>query len=173
MAVSPTDRRTQAELIRESREAVLGGLERENTLGSAGDRAVINIVTRTKAGIDRHGNKFAEYAESTKRKKRKKRQRIRPPTLTDTEQMLNDMSVTQVNGYWGEDLIVAEVGFTTRRSENIARFHIGGTVNMPERDFAGLTPQDEEDFNEFIGAETRRFVPSDRRRRVRIQVIKL
>lgn len=173
MPVSVTDQRTQSQLIREASDAVINGLNKENVIGEAGNRSIVNIRARTKAGIDRHGNTFAPYKESTKRKKRKKGQRLSPPTLTDTEQMLDDLSVTDVNGYWGENLIVAEVRFDTRRSENVARFHIGGTRFMAERDFLGLTPAHEADMNEFIGAETKRLLPPDRRRRVRLQIIKV
>lgn len=173
MPVNLTDTRTQADLIREAREAVIDGLNQENVLGQAGDRAVINIRARTKAGLDRSGNRFAAYRESTKRKKRKKGQRLSPPTLTDSGVMLDDLAVTEVNGYWGTNLIVAEVGFASRQSENIARFHIEGTRYMVSRDFMGLTDEAEANLNEFIGAETKRLYPKDRRRRVRLQLIKV
>lgn len=171
MAVSKYDQRTIKELLRQAEAAIAGQLP--GAMDDAGRAVAAHIEARTRGGRDKHGKKFVSYAESTKRRKRRKGQRIRPPTLTDTGQMLNDLTVDVQNTYWDTKKILAEVKFENdRRSERIAYFHIADEPRskIPKRDFWGVTHGAAQRIAENLRSEVHRIVPKDRRKRIKLRL---
>lgn len=173
MAVSRTNKNTVAGLLDEANAAITNELVNPNgTNAEVGERATRNIKARTQGGTDKFGRSLTAYAESTRIRKRKKGQRIRPPTLTDSEQMLNDMTTQAIGGTFvinqSNNYQIANIVFKTRRSEQIAARHISGTSKMPQRDFFGMTDEHAEQLAEFYGVALRRVIPTDKRRKIKV-----
>lgn len=151
------------------------------------------IRARTRRGVDRFGNTFAPYAPSTARKKG----RFSPVTLEETGQMLGSLSIRtnddvtfdpragpagggQLRGPSGRFVAQGDVSFGAAvnlkgsRNRRIGRFHMEGTKHMPQREWFGLTPNEEQKVQNQLGANIfdaiRREVPNDRRRRVQIRI---
>lgn len=151
------------------------------------------IRSRTRRGIDRFGRRFAPYAPSTARQKG----RFSPVTLRDTGEMLGALSIRtndevkfdpragppgsgQFRGPSGrfvsrEDVTFgAAVNLKGARNRRIGRWHMTGTRHMPQRQWFGVTPNEEQRIDNTIGANLRgavsREVPEDRRRRVQIRI---
>ena len=152
------------------------------------------IRSRTRRGIDRHGNRFASYAPSTAQKKG----RFSPVTLEETGRMLGSLSIrtnddvdfdpsARPSGggqfrdpssgrFVGRDQVAfgATVNLKGSRNRRIGRFHIEGTRKMPQRDWFGVTDQEQRRITNVVGNRVtggiEREVPDDRRRRVEIKL---
>lgn len=180
-----------SEFIKEDTRRALSAIEDSRADRRAARRARRMIRSRTAQGVDRHGRQFAPYAPSTAKKKG----RFSPVTLRETGKMLRSLSIrdlgpqnarrapsgrgSQLRGPSGrfvsEENVVfgSTINIKGSRNRRIARFHIEGTRKMPERDFLGLTDQQESrltgQFGRDIANAISRAIPDDRRRRIEIE----
>jgi len=182
------------DMVEDSKRRALEGATSSGAMEKGARMARRFIRTRTRKGIDRHGNQFAPYAPSTAQKKG----RFSPVTLEETGQMLRSLSIRTNDdvdfdpsagpaggGQFrnrGSGRFVArdEVSFGATvnlkgsRNRRIGRYHIEGTKHMPQRDWFGVTPNEQTRITNAVGNRVtggiRRELPEDRRRRVEIQL---
>lgn len=172
MAIKASTRRI-AGFVKEVEEAFLEGLQEQKPIVRAGELARRLMTRRTRAGIDRHGRIFRYYRPSTRQRKGRKS----PVTLMDSEGTpLPGRSVVKDEGYWGRGRRV-DIRPRDAETKRLWRWHIRGTsradqYGLDERDFLGLTPQEEEAVaRQEIRPALSRAIPKDRRRRVRLTLI--
>lgn len=183
---------TLADMVSEDARRALDAAKTSGALGQAAHMARRFIRSRTRSGVDRFGQRFAPYAESTARQKG----RFSPVTLTETGRMLGSLEVrenedvtfeprgrgSQLRGAGGRFVSPGDVTFGASvnlkgsRNRKIGRIHIFGNPSggLPSRDWFGLTQREEERIVSFLGANYRkaieRVVPEDRRRRVEVKI---
>lgn len=167
------------DLIRENERALVDALGSGGAVQEVGDAVVRYMVRRTRnLGRDKYLQRFTPYAPSTRKRKRRKGQRMQPVSLTDTGQMLDDLQAKPVGRSWGTEVIEAEIRFGTRRSQEIARIHANEErprTKIPLRAFIGLSEGDPmvADFRDTLRRRVDAQVPGDRRRTVKLNVIRL
>jgi hypothetical protein len=183
-----------ADMVEDSKRRALEGATSSGAMEKGARMARRFIRTRTRKGIDRHGNQFAPYAPSTAQKKG----RFSPVTLEESGQMLRSLSIRtsgdvefdpaagppgggqfrgQSSGrFVGQDEVSfgATVNLKGSRNRRIGRYHIEGTGRMPQRDWFGVTSNEQTRITNAVGNRVtggiRRELPEDRRRRVEIQL---
>jgi hypothetical protein len=183
-----------ADMVEDSKRRALDGATSSGAMERGARMARRFIRTRTRKGIGRHGNQFAPYARSTAQRKG----RFSPVTLEETGQMLRSLSIRtnddvefdpsagpagggQFRGRSSgrfvarEDITFgASVNLKGSRNRRIGRYHIEGTKHMPQRDWFGVTSNEQTRITNAVGNRVtggiRRELPEDRRRRVEIQL---
>ena len=183
-----------ANMVEDSKRRALEGATSSGAMEEGARMARRFIHARTRKGIDRHGNQFAPYAPSTVQKKG----RFSPVTLEETGQMLRSLSIRtnddvefdprggpagggQFRGRssgrfvaQGDVAFGATVNLKGSRNRQIGRYHIKGTGRMPQRDWFGVTSNEQTRITNAVGNRVtggiRRELPEDRRRRVEIQL---
>jgi hypothetical protein len=183
-----------ANMVEEAKRRALEGATSSGAMEKGARMARRFIRTRTRKGIDRHGNQFAPYAPSTARQKG----RFSPVTLEETSQMLRSLSIRTNDdvdfdpsagpsggGQFrnrGSGRFVArnEVSFGATvnvkgsRNRKVGRAHIEAWGDLPERDWFGVTSNERTRITKAVGNRVtggiRRELPDDRRRRVEVQL---
>jgi len=189
-----------ADMVEDSKRRALEGATSSGAMEEGARMARRFIRTRTRKGIDRHGNEFAPYAPSTAQKKG----RFSPVTLEETGQMLRSLSI-RTNDDVGFDAAAGPSGggqfrsretgrfvaredvtfgaaleIQGRRNRSVARFHIFGTraapdsPSMPKRDFFGVTNNERTRITNVIGNRVtggiKRQIPDERIERDEIRL---
>lgn len=163
MALSRTNKQTIKGFLKEAQDALTFSFLNVKTGQEIGERVRNHIKSHTQAGQDQFGRTFAPYKPRTKVVKRKKKQRIRPPSLTDTEDMLQAMAVrsdpavtANFDGLPRRRTVLATVYFSSRTMEQRAYYAIRGSSNREKRDFFGVTPAGQVEMrNSFVAAQRR------------------
>jgi hypothetical protein len=117
-------------------------------------------------GLDRHGQRFAPYAQSTRRQKQRRGQPTAHVTLTDTGQMLDDLIVEQPGGSGGGFTVregrtrrIARVKPGNARSRRLIRYHTLGVGRLPVRDGFGLNVREQAVMEREFRAQIESIVP--------------
>lgn len=147
------------QMVRDVFADLNNGLAQSDPIGEAAHLARRMLIDRTRSGIDRFGNPFADYAPTTARRKG----RTAPVTLSETNAMLDNITVESTGtlpGLVRRDLV------PDARGRRLLRLHISGTRRMPSRDPWGLTQPEGTALARHVRIYTQRVIPKDRRRRV-------
>ena len=147
------------QLIRDERGQFLEALDGSTAVEQAADLARQLMVRRTRRGVDRHGNPFAPYADSTSARGKK----TGTVDLTESRRMLDDFVVQPFTGDGGRRRATVAPG--TARSARLTRLHTRtGTPRpkLPLRDFAGLTERQNKLVRDQLGSDIRTAVRGGR-----------
>ncbi len=96
-----------------------------NEMRQLGTEIRDRIEDRTRRGLDEENRAFRPYKGGLYKGKA-------IPDLYDSGRMLNDLQVTKAEPG------TVEIGFISTASEDVARFHMGGTRHLPPRRFLGI-----------------------------------
>lgn len=181
-----------SEFIEEDAQRATRAIQSSTAAEQAARQAREMIVSRTLRGISRQGRRFKSYAQATAERKG----RFQPVTLRESGQMFRSLTIrdlgpqdaqaapsgrgSQLRGASGQFVSRADVRFGATvnikgsRNRRIARYHIKGTKDMPQRDFMGLTSSQEAEVKRTLDRglerDIRRAIPEDRRRRVELKL---
>lgn len=182
------------DMIREDQRRALDAVGSSGVMERAARMSRRFIRARTRRGVDRKGQRFAPYAQSTAQQKG----RFSPVSLEESGQMLRSLSIrtnddvtfdpgaaptgggqlrSRETGRFvaqGDVTFGAAVNLKGSRNRRIGRYHMEGTRYMPQREWFGLTGREKQRVTNELGANIfdaiEREVPEDRRRRVQIKI---
>lgn len=110
----------------------------DDALDDIADDAIRHIVSRTRAGYDVHGRRFAPYSVFT-RKKRTRRRPSHTPDLFDFGHMLSALREDRPRANQRTITISGQSFSSGGLSErNKGRWHQTGTEKMPQREWFGI-----------------------------------
>ena len=132
--------------------------------------ALALMKARWKRGIDRHGQRMAPYAPSTRRQKRREGKPTSPANLIDTGDTIGSLKVRPAKAT-GAYKTRAEIYVSSSRARKLIRYHTRGAGRLPLRDPFGLTRREKLIMQRRFGSDVARRIPrTDRRKALKIFV---
>lgn len=133
-----------SDMVRDAKGRFLKEIKAEGGPVERGALTAIWMLRRQTAnGYDRHGRQMAPYAQATVEKKRRRGQQTSPVNLRDERIMLGSAlrHEKQASRAYEQRYIVF---IDNADRQKVADYHATGTQYMPQRDFWGLTPRNQD-----------------------------